>query len=193
MSAAAEAEADARAPGAGGHLDTTPALAELSTQLGRHARVLHVLKPHLAVLAPMGLDWAAVSLLVQLVRCGPRRQGELAEAARLDPSTVSRYVGQLVREGLVERRPDPADGRAVQLVATPSGHTVQQEISAQRDEMLRRALSGWSPTDLQTLTMLLARFNDDLEAFRMPRDNRDRAGPVGAARSASAPTDHQEL
>lgn len=174
---------DAAAP------EFTAALTDLSHELGRHGRMLHVLKSHLATLAPRGLDWAASALLVQLVRCGPRRQWELAEAAMLDPSTVSRYVGQLVREGLVERRPDTQDGRAVQLLATAAGHAMHQEVSARRDELLRTALSGWDPRDVQNLAALLSRFNNDLEAFR---PHLVRAGPPGPPVAAPASTDHQE-
>jgi len=81
------------------------AVAALGAELVRHARLLHLVRAHMATWAPEGLDGAAISLLMQLVKCGPRRQGELADVAMLDPSTVSRYVGQLVRRGLAERRP----------------------------------------------------------------------------------------
>ena len=92
--------------------------------------------------APRGLDFAALTLLFHLVRCGPRRQGELAETAMLDPSTTSRYVAQLVRADLVSRRPDPDDGRAVQLVATSAGERVAQELTERRDALVGSALAA---------------------------------------------------
>ena len=103
---------------------------------------------------------------MQLVKCGPRRQGELADLAMLDPSTVSRYVGQLARRGLVERRPDPADGRAVQLVATQRGHDTAHAMIDRRNAALRQVLAGWSESDLRTFTALLTRLNDDVDAGR---------------------------
>lgn len=138
----------------------------LAQELVRHARMLHVVKTSLQSSGPHGLEGAEIPLLMQLVRCGPRRQGELADVALLDASTVSRYVGQLVRRGLVERRPDPADGRAVQLVATERGHETALVMVARRNEMLRQVLSHWSDDDVDALTALLARFNDDFEAAR---------------------------
>ena len=150
-----------RAPG----LD--PALASALTQeLSRHARLLHAMKTSMAALVPEGLDPAAFTLLLTLVRCGPRRQGELAEMALLDPSTVSRYVGQLARAGYVERRPDPQDGRAVQLAASDAGTSIAREIGTRRQEAIMSALASWDPADIATLVTLLARLNDDLDAHR---------------------------
>lgn len=139
-------------------------LAQLSAELIRHARMLHALRAHIA--APAGVDWGALALLAELVRRGPRRQGELAGCAMLDPSTVSRHVAQLVRRGLVERRPDPLDGRAVQLVPTPSGQAMVVSMGQQRDAVLRSVLSGWSAQDIALLAGLLHRFNDDFEQYR---------------------------
>ena len=144
-----------------------PALATALTQeLTRHARLLHAMKASMASLVPEGLDPAAFPLLLTLVRCGPRRQGELAEMSMLDPSTVSRYVGQLARAGYVERRPDPNDGRAVQLAASDAGASVAREMGTRRQEAIVSALASWDPADIATLVTLLARLNDDLDAFR---------------------------
>ena len=147
--------------------DLDPALAAALTQeLSRHGRLLHAMKASMAALVPEGLDPAAFPLLLTLVGCGPRRQGELAEMALLDPSTVSRYVGQLARAGYVERRPDPQDGRAVQLAASDAGASVAREIGTRRQEAIMSALASWHPADIATLVTLLGRLNDDLDAFR---------------------------
>ncbi len=140
--------------------------AELGHELSRHARLLHVMRSQLAAWAPEGLDWSAFALLMSLVKFGPRRQGELAEAAMLDPSTVSRHVAQLVRFGLVERRPDPADGRAVQIAACARGNELAEDMIGRRQELVRRALAGWELDDVATLVRLFARLNDDLDAYR---------------------------
>lgn len=139
---------------------------ELAQQLSRHARLLNVIRTHMASWAPTGLDWSAFTLVMTLVKLGPARQGELAESSLLDPSTVSRHVAQLVRAGLVERRADPADGRAVQLVASPLGEAMAAEVFARRKQMLDQVLAGWGPDDLATLCRLFGRLNDDLDAYR---------------------------
>jgi DNA-binding MarR family transcriptional regulator len=138
----------------------------LNHEIARHGRLLHVMKSQMAALVPEGLDVAAFSLLFTLVRCGPARQGELASQALLDPSTVSRHVAQLARAGYVQRRPDPEDGRAVQLVATEAGEALAAEIGRRRELMIRQALGDWEPEDLRQLVRLMGRLNDDLDAFR---------------------------
>jgi DNA-binding MarR family transcriptional regulator len=135
--------------------------------------MLHMMKHRMAALVPAGLDGAALGVLAALTRCGPRRQGELAEATFLDPSTVSRYVAQLVRAELVSRRPDPADGRAVQLVATQQGAALAEEAAARRQSMLGGMIADWSAEDARMLLRLLRRLNDDMEA------RRDVAEPAG--------------
>jgi MarR family transcriptional regulator, lower aerobic nicotinate degradation pathway regulator len=146
-------------------LDPTLAAA-LNQELSRHQRILHVLKGTMAAMLPEGLDAAAFGLLLTLVKCGPRRQGELAELSLLDPSTVSRHVAQLARAGYVQRRPDPQDGRAVQLVATDDGERVAHEIGKRRQAVICEALGGWPSEEVEQLVGLLRRLNDDLAAVR---------------------------
>jgi DNA-binding MarR family transcriptional regulator len=149
--------------------------AELTHELGRHARLLHAMKGAMAAFVPADLDLAAIPLLFALVREGPRRQGELAEMSFLDPSTVSRHVAQLAKAGYVQRRPHPQDGRAVQLVATDEGERVVEEVSCRRQDLMVAALGHWEPGDVETLVRLLSRFNDDLEAIR-PQPGRPSEG-----------------
>ncbi len=138
--------------------------AELSAELLRQARLIHGLKAQATAWAPNArLDWAAFSLLANLIRTGPQRQSELAGCAMLAPSTVSRHVGQLGRAGFVERRPDPLDGRAVQLVPTAAGGKISREMGQRRDAALRTVLSAWDEDDVASLVALLRRLNDDFE------------------------------
>ena len=151
---------------------------ELSQELIRHARILHLVKTHESTSSLTGLDSGAVTVLMFLVKGGPQRQGALADCAMLDPSTVSRYVAQLVRAGHVERRPDPADGRAVQLVATERGRAVARLIGQRRDALLRDVLAGWPAEDVRDLAVRLRRINDDFEAHRPHLRSHPLAVPV---------------
>lgn len=146
--------------------DPTP-VGELSQELSRHARILHMLKTRMFAGSGFGLDHGALSVLFQVVKAGPIRQGELAECAMLDPSTVSRHVSLLVRLGYVERRADPGDGRAIRLIDTARGREVHDQVIARRDSMIRDVLAGWPAEDVRDLTSRLRRLNDDFEAFRL--------------------------
>lgn len=112
------------------------------------------------------VEWAAYGLLFQLANDGPKRSSALAESACVDPSTVSRQVGQLVTAGLVERQADPEDGRATLLAATPSGHDVYAAKLERRRELFSRLVQDWSAQDVKKFTDLLRRLNDSVADLR---------------------------
>ena len=87
---------------------------------------------------------------------------DLAAHCALDPSTISRAVAALVRDGLVQRAADPTDGRASTLALTPHGREVLDDTNAWYEDRLAAALKAWSTEDLAALSALLQRFCDDL-------------------------------
>jgi DNA-binding MarR family transcriptional regulator len=87
---------------------------------------------------------------------------DLAVCCALDPSTVSRAVAALVREGLVRRAADPADGRASTLTLTPHGRAALDETNDWYERHLAAALKDWSTEDVAAFTAFLGRFADDL-------------------------------
>lgn len=110
-------------------------------------------------------DRSARLLLIPLVRCGPVRQSALAELSHTDPSTISRHVADLVAQGLVQRLPDPADGRASLLAVTAAGAEALEQMRAERDRRAAAVLSGWETEELTAFTAALARFTHDLEGL----------------------------
>jgi DNA-binding MarR family transcriptional regulator len=142
------------------------AVQELSDQVVRLARASQAMRSHLGTRGNDRIEWAAYSLLFHLVHDGPKRSSALAEVACVDPSTVSRQVGDLVRAGLVERQPDPEDGRASLLVATAEGRAVHVAKQQRRLHVFSRIVEDWPDEDVASLSALLARFNDSFAARR---------------------------
>jgi DNA-binding MarR family transcriptional regulator len=58
----------------------------------------------------IALDRSAYGILCRLADEGPQRLGVLAGAFKLDPSTITRQVQQLVEHGLTRRETDPPTG-----------------------------------------------------------------------------------
>ncbi len=137
--------------------------ATLGDELVRVTRLLHVAKAQAPRRHPQ-VDPMAYPLLFNLKR-RPMRVSALAEAAHVDVSTVSRQVSTLVELGLVERGPDPDDGRAQALSVTDEGEALLVAIRDGRDRWLQQLLTDWSDDDVRLFSDHLARFACDLEAW----------------------------
>ncbi|RKT71212.1 MarR family transcriptional regulator [Saccharothrix variisporea] len=114
-------------------------------------------------LSKTGMDKASFVLLANLSQLGPSRSSALAEAVFSDPSTVSRQVATLVKEGWVERRADPDDGRASVLAVTDAGQRLLEERRAQRNQAIARMLADWSEGDLAAFIDYFERFVGNYE------------------------------
>lgn len=108
------------------------------------------------------LNATSYSLLLALADFGPKRAAELADMFALDKGAVSRLVHQLLELGLIERNPDPHDGRASILAVTDLARTKLDEMAAWRRDALDVRLVGWEPDEIDGLAQGLARFNETL-------------------------------
>ncbi|NRQ39903.1 winged helix-turn-helix transcriptional regulator [Nonomuraea sp. NN258] len=70
--------------------------------------------------------------LGELARDGALRQNDLAHRLRLEKSTTSRLVGQLIGRGWAERAPAPGDGRGVLVRLTPAGEDAAVRLAEAR-------------------------------------------------------------
>src|SRR5919108_5524920 len=80
---------------------------ELFARLSDQAALAGIRPSHLHVFANIGGDG--------------KRLTELADAASMSLSSMQELVDDLERRGIVERRPDPSDGRAKLIVLTGEG------------------------------------------------------------------------
>ena len=108
------------------------------------------------------LNPTSYTLLATLSDFGPRRAADLAELFAMDKGTVSRVVRQLLELGLIERSPDPEDGRASILSVTAEAERRLAHMYELRREMLAQRLADWGPDDIEHLASELGRFNSDV-------------------------------
>ena len=111
------------------------------------------------------LDRLALVLLGALSHCGPSRLSTLAEHCGFDPSTVSRQVADLEKEGLLERTTDPDDRRAVLLKASPKGNRLLQRLKAGSRQRMQRLIGDWTEQEVSTFASLLGRLNAASEQY----------------------------
>lgn len=127
---------------AGPELDD--AVARLSVALGRLTRALRRG-------SGTGLGPGSVSALATLVTHGPMRLGDLAAREGVAPPTLTRIVASLEENRLVTRQPDPDDGRATRVQATPAAHEVITGLGTSRFAQLHARISALAPAQREAL------------------------------------------
>jgi DNA-binding MarR family transcriptional regulator len=130
------------------------------------------------------VEWASHVLLRSLSTGGPMRASALADSVQSDPSTVSRQVASLVKEGLIERRADPGDGRACLLVPTEPGRAIIAQRDQARLAFYADMLDDWGADEVNQFAALLARFGDAYEnasSAWMSKRESERTSETGGA------------
>src|SRR5437868_5777988 len=113
-----------------------------------HSAAIHLLRRLRVRDRESGVGPAQLSALSVLVFGGPRSLGELADAERVRPPTMSRIVAGLERAGLV-RRHATEDARRVRLAATPRGVRIMLKGRQRRVESLAQALASLSEAEVR--------------------------------------------
>jgi DNA-binding MarR family transcriptional regulator len=108
------------------------------------------------------VDRAGYLALRTLDRLGPVHTNALSEALHLDASTVTRQVTALTASGLVERRPNPSDGRSSMLSLTGEGKRTMRQVERERQRVLREMFSDWDEGDRSETARILTKLNDSL-------------------------------
>ena len=103
-----------------------------------------------------GVGPARLSALSVLVFAGPMRLGALARIEQVKPPTMTKVIAGLEAGGLVRRRADAEDARAVRLEATRRGTKLLQEGRRRRVERLTAALQVLAPEDVDILARAAA-------------------------------------
>jgi DNA-binding MarR family transcriptional regulator len=95
------------------------------------------------------------SVLARVEESGPLRMGALAKAEGTSPATVCRLIDDLAQDGLIERVPDPLDGRASLVQASPEGASLLGALRAHGTAALRSALDDLSVEERSVIRQAL--------------------------------------
>ncbi|MDM7889394.1 MarR family winged helix-turn-helix transcriptional regulator [Curtobacterium sp. RHCJP20] len=94
--------------------------------------------------------------LGRLLRHGESTVADLARAEGVRPQSMGATVQALVDLGLVERRPDPADGRRTLVRATETGSRARADAWTNRSRVLTDRLAALPEDDRATVARALA-------------------------------------
>jgi DNA-binding MarR family transcriptional regulator len=101
-------------------------------------------------------------LLLELLREGPQPVASLAERLVLDSSTVTRQVAVLEQQALIDRLPNPEDGRSTLVRATRQGLIAAEQMRDMRLGRIALLFEDWSETDRSAFAALVGRLNTSL-------------------------------
>jgi DNA-binding MarR family transcriptional regulator len=93
----------------------------------------------------------SAAALVTVERCGPLTPSELAEIERVKRPTATRTLRVLGEAGLVERAPDPEDGRSALVSITATGRERLRRMRRRKNAYLARRMRDLPAGDVETL------------------------------------------
>lgn len=132
--------------------------ASLGYQVNQLARLMAQLLAER--IAPYGVVPGQFAQLLALYEQDGQTAAELCQAVRIEPGTMTKTVQRMERDGLVERRPDPADGRAMRIHLTAKARRLQPRLAAAGREVNAIVLGALSERGtagfLRTLQQLVA-------------------------------------
>ena len=101
------------------------------------------------------LSFTTLSVLDTLAVNGPRRVTELVKTEQISQPGLTQLVTRLERDGLVERRPDPADGRASLVHLTEAGREIGEARREDRSRHLHHLVVQLTPEERQAIAAAL--------------------------------------
>lgn len=102
-----------------------------------------------------GLSHGQLSALSTIVRRGPLRPSEIAAIELVAAPTITRVVSDLEARGLVERTPDPADGRSFFVSGTQAGTDLLLAARSDRARAVAAILDALPAADLDAIRTAL--------------------------------------
>ncbi len=122
-----------------------------------------------AVVRPYGLTFARYEALVPLTfsRVGELTMSKISERLMVHPASVTNTVDRLVSSGLVDKRPNPKDGRGTLASITVKGREVVE--AATRDLMLMNfGLGAYDAEECEEIVALLRPLRMAADDFTPP-------------------------
>jgi DNA-binding MarR family transcriptional regulator len=107
-----------------------------------------ILRPDAAGLSPFS---PPIAVLVVVKKKGPIAMSAIAQELSYSRQNLTKIVDQLVKQGLVERVPEPADRRVLNVILTDKGREFMAARKERNKNRLVEDLSHLSDPELEEL------------------------------------------
>lgn len=108
------------------------------------------------VVQPLGLTVIEWYILRALYEHDGQHASELARAVGRAATSFTPNLDKLQNKGLVERRADPADRRAVRIYLTDEAHKCKQSVMDSVDEIDKRIAQMFPQAEFESFQIILA-------------------------------------
>jgi DNA-binding MarR family transcriptional regulator len=112
---------------------------------------------------PLGATLQMWRVLATLREQDGRRMGDLSATTSIEVSTLTRLVDSMEKKGLVARRRDSGDARAIMLQVTPAGRRLTRRIVPIAERYETVALAGFNAAETATLKAALRRLYANMD------------------------------
>ncbi len=130
--------------------DLATAVTELRLAVGQLLRRVR------AEANPGDLSLPQNAALARLEKAGGATTADLARAESVKPQSMAAILASLEREGLVQRRPHPTDGRQVLFSLTDEGAEARRRHNVAKTDWLLAAMARLEPAEQQTLVSAIS-------------------------------------
>ena len=115
-------------------------------------------------LGPAGGRAGTMPVFFALIDGSVLTQKELAQWAAVEQPTMANTLTRMERDGLIERTPDPDDGRSSRITLTRLGKRVATESLTVAKEVNALGLSALTPPERDTYLALISKIIAKLDA-----------------------------
>lgn len=119
---------------------------------------------------PLGLSTGVFPIMVHLWDQDGLTQKELVARVEIEQATMANTLARMDRDGLIERRHDPQDGRVRRTWLTKHGQSLQEPALALAMTRNRSVLAGLNDHEQQHLVALISKAIQSFEATRQASD-----------------------
>lgn len=118
----------------------------------------------------LGFNIGQLPVLYLLREGAQMSQKELAKFAKIEQPSMAQMLARMERDGLIQRTPDPADGRSSLVSLTEAALAKLPAVRDALDAGREMVLAGFSEDEVQTLLQLMRRLNRNLERMVAEED-----------------------
>jgi DNA-binding MarR family transcriptional regulator len=130
----------------------------------------------------IGVTGPQYSMMTLVAEIGPATVGQIAEQMRVSSPFVTAEISKLIKQNVIEKRPNQTDRRSMYLSLTPKGQSLLRELGPIRREsndIMYGSLTGDRARVLQeTIDSLIRDANTALHELDAPRLRGKRAPSV---------------